>query len=193
MLTHITIPADITVVVLDLDGTIYRMPRMGWYMFCKHWLHLPSLIRERRWRKAWRQALHAGAPVPPKPVAEHWYRQKYLPSMVQIIRKHYKPQPWLQPLLDECRQRNIKVIILSDYEAAHDKLRVLGLNPDAFDVILSTGDFGTIKPDPELGRVLAAHITNDAAVNWQHVLIIGDRPDTDGLLAQALGAQFQLV
>ena len=193
MLNHINIPDGITAVVLDLDGTIYRMPRMGWYMFRKHWLHLPSLIAERRWRKAWRKALHDKVAAPPKPVAEHWYRLRYLPSMVQIIAKHYKPQPWLQPLLDECKHRKIKVIILSDYESAHEKLRVLGLDPAAFDVILSTGDFGTIKPDPELGNILTPYITSNATIDWQHVLIIGDREDTDGLLAHALGAQFQLV
>ena len=192
MLTHISIPEGITVVVLDLDGTIYRKPRMALYMLRKQWCHLPSLIAERRWRKAQRQALHRGTPMPPMPVAEQWYRQSYLPSMVQIIAEHYQPAPWLQPLLDECRLRKIQVIILSDYEAATDKLRALHLDATAFDAILSTGDFGTIKPDPELGNILRSAIKN-AAVNWQQVLFIGDRPDTDGQLAQALGAQFHLV
>ena len=119
--------------MLDLDGTIYRKPRMAWYMLCKQCCHLPSLIAERRWRKAQRQALKDGRPMPPMPVAEQWYRNSYLPSMVQIIAEHYQPAPWLQPLLDECRQRKIKVLILSDYEAATDKLHALGINPDAFD------------------------------------------------------------
>ena len=193
MAERISIPEDITVVVLDLDGTIYRKPRMAWYMLCKQWRHLPSLIAERHWRKAQRAALKAGASMPPMPVSEQWYRNSYLPSMVQIIAGHYKPQPWLQPLIDECKQRKIKVLILSDYEAAIDKLHALGINPAAFDAILSTGDFATIKPDPRLGDILAQHITNHAAVNWQHVLFIGDRPDTDGQLAQALDAQFHLV
>jgi FMN phosphatase YigB (HAD superfamily) len=190
MLTHITVPADITAVVLDLDGTIYRMPRMGWHMVRKNRYHLPSLIAERRWRKARRKALLEGSAMPKKPVSEEWYRKVYLPSMVQIIAEHYKPQPWLQPLLDECSRRKIKVIVLSDYESAHEKLHVLGLTPKAFDAVLSTGDLGTIKPDPDLGRILTPYITNNAAVNWQHVLIIGDREDTDGQLAKALGAQF---
>ena len=130
--------------------------------------------------------------MPPMPGAEQWYRQSYLPSMVQIIAEHYQPAPWLQPLLDECRLRKIQVIILSDYEAATDKLRALRLDATAFDAILSTGDFGTIKPDPELGNILRSAIKN-ATVNWQQVLFIGDRPDTDGQLAHSLGAQFRLV
>lgn len=198
MLTHISIPERVEVVVLDLDGTIYRKPWMAWYMLLKQWRHLPSLIAERRWRKAQRKALQSSnLPIfqssnSAQPFDEHWYRQDYLPSMVQIIAEHYQPAPWLQPLLDECRLRKIQVLILSDYEAAADKLHALGVDPTAFDAILSTGDFGTIKPDPRLGDVLRSAIKN-AAINWQHVLFIGDRPDTDGQLAQALGAQFILV
>lgn len=193
MLTHITIPENIAVVVLDFDGTIYRKPRIGLYMFAKQWRHLPLLIAERRWRKAQRQALVTGGVMPPRPVPELWYRTSYLPSMVDVIAKHYKPALWLQPLMDECKQREIPVVILSDYEVVTEKLRVLGLQPEAFDAILASGDFGTIKPDPKLGEILAAHISKNAAVNWQQVLFIGDRQDTDGLLAQALGAQFILV
>ncbi|MBQ7531104.1 MAG: HAD family hydrolase [Paludibacteraceae bacterium] len=193
MFTHITIPENIAAVVLDLDGTIYCKPQMALYMFAKQWRHLPSLIAERRWRKAQRKALREGTQMPPMPVTEHWYRTSYLPSMVDVIAKHYKPVPWLQQLMDECRQRQIPVLILSDYEAVADKLRVLGLQPEAFDAILASADYGTLKPDTKLGEILATHISKNAAVNWQQVLFVGDRQDTDGQLAQALGAQFILV
>ena len=181
-------------VVLDLDGTIYRKPHMVRYMLCSQWRHLPSLIAERRWRRAQRKAIGNSKIQRFKdsnpPFSENWYRQSYLPAMVQIIAEHYTPATWLQPLLDECKQRGIKVVILSDYEAAHDKLHALGIDPAMFDAILSTGDFGTIKPDPRLGDILKQHINNNAALDWRHVLFIGDREDTDGSLAHALGAQF---
>lgn len=179
-------------VVLDLDGTIYRKPRMACYMLARQWLHLPSLIAERRWRNAQRQALREGKTMPAMPVSETWYTQSYLPSMVDIIREHYTPQEWVKPMLEECRQRKIQVIILSDYEAATDKLLALGLQPSDFDYIFSTGEMGTIKPDPRLAEMLSAAM-NNAAIDWRHVLIIGDRTDTDGLLAKALGAHFLLV
>lgn len=201
MLTHISIPEGVTVVVLDLDGTIYRKPRMALHMLRKQWRYLPSLVAERRYRCKQRKALNSQSPVGKQPFSEQWYRENYLPSMVEIIAKHYEPQPWLQPLIDECRQRKIKLVILSDYEAATEKLQALGLKPKDFDLILSTGDQGTIKPDPILGFTLLNHLypdqystdTNHAAFDWRQVLFIGDRQDTDGLLAQSLGAQFILV
>ena len=193
---HIPIPDDIAVVVLDMDGTIYRKPRMAWYMLCRQRRHLLSLITERRWRKAQRKALLTGQKMPKIPVPTDWYRTSYMPSMVQIIAQHYTVQPWLLPMLDECKRRGIKIAILSDYEAVEDKLHALGLNPADFDAILATGDFDTIKPDKRLGAILLKHLypsnaeTNNSAFNWRHVLFIGDREDTDGQLANALGAQF---
>ena len=160
MLTSISIPKDVSLVVLDLDGTLYRKPRMAWYMIRSQWRHLPSLAAERRYRRL-------------------------------------LPEPWVQPLLDDCHTRGVKVALLSDYEAAVDKLRVLRLNPDDFDCILSTGDLGTIKPDPSLGDMLLRHLYPAGDMPdpfpWQHALFIGDRQDTDGMLAHALGAQFVQV
>ena len=181
MLTSISIPKDVSLVVLDLDGTLYRKPRMAWYMIRSQWRHLPSLAAERRYRRL----LHK------------WYNESYLPAMVRVIARHYKAEPWVQPLLDDCHTRGIKVALLSDYEAAVDKLRVLRLNPDDFDCILSTGNLGTIKPDPSLGDMLLRHLYPAGDMPdpfpWQYALFIGDRQDTDGMLAHALGAQFMQV
>lgn len=202
MLTSISIPKDVSLVVLDLDGTLYRKPRMAWYMIRSQWRHLPSLAAERRYRRLLRRCLALNtANTPAKTVtrefSDKWYNESYLPAMVRVIARHYKAEPWVQPLLDDCHTRGVKVALLSDYEAAVDKLRVLRLNPDDFDCILSTGDLGTIKPDPSLGDMLLRHLYPAGDMPdpfpWQHALFIGDRQDTDGMLAHALGAQFMQV
>ena len=149
MLTSISIPKDVSLVVLDLDGTLYRKPRMAWYMIRSQWRHLPSLAAERRYRRLLRRRLALDtANTPAKTVtrefSDKWYNESYLPAMVRVIARHYKAEPWVQPLLDDCHTRGVKVALLSDYEAAVDKLRVLRLNPDDFDCILSTGDLGTM-------------------------------------------------
>lgn len=190
---RIPIPNDIKVVVLDMDGTIYSKPRMAWYMIRKQRRHLPSLIAERRWRRKQRAAV-CGQPsaISRQRFTEKWYRENYLPSMVAVIREHYRPQSWLPTLIDECKQRGIKIVILSDYEAVKEKLQALGLHAEDFDAILAAGDVGTVKPDPRLGDAIRAAI-NNAALSWRQVLFVGDREDTDGQLARALGAQFLKV
>lgn len=188
----IRVPEDISMVVLDLDGTIYRKPKMTWYMLRKQWCHLPSLLSERLFRRHQRKAIANGQQLTAggqAVTASSWYSENYLTSMVEIIREHYQLQEWVRPLLAECKQRGIRLIILSDYEAAEDKLSALGLAPEAFDAVLSTGDLGTIKPDSRLGEMIADKM-NNAAIDWRHVLFIGDRDDTDGLLAKALHAQY---
>ena len=202
MFTRLSIPEGVRLVVLDLDGTLYRKPRMAWYMIRSQWRHLPSLIAERRYRRRQRRDLALRGKEGQKrniliegqkeTFSQSWYRNSYLPAMVRIIAHHYKAEPWVQPMLNECHRRGIKVALLSDYEAAPDKLLALHLNPDDFDCILSTGDFDTIKPDPHLGEILLQHLfpAGEKATDWQHTLFIGDRLDTDGKLAQALGAQY---
>jgi FMN phosphatase YigB (HAD superfamily) len=171
-------------------------------MIRSQWRHLPSLAAERRYRRLLRRRLALNtANTPAKTVTQEfsdkWYNESYLPAMVRVIARHYKAELWVQPLLDDCHTRRIKVALLSDYEAAEDKLRVLHLNPDDFDCILSTGDLGTIKPDPSLGDMLLRHLYPAGDMPdpfpWQHALFIGDRQDTDGMLAHALGAQFMQV
>lgn len=190
---RIPIPKDIKAVVLDMDGTIYSKPRMAWYMIRKQRRHLPSLIAERRWRRRQRAVVSGQtSAISRQRFTDKWYRENYLPSMVEVIRKHYHPQSWLQDLIDECKQRKIKIVILSDYEAVKEKLQALGLQTADFDAILAAGDYGTVKPDPRLGDAVKTAI-NNAALNWRQVLFIGDREDTDGQLAKALGAQFLKV
>ena len=138
MLTSISIPKDVSLVVLDLDGTLYRKPRMAWYMIRSQWRHLPSLAAERRYRRLLQRRLalntaNTSAKTVTREFSDKWYNESYLPAMVRVIARHYKAEPWVQPLLDDCHTRGVKVALLSDYEAAVDKLRVLRLNPDDFD------------------------------------------------------------
>ena len=198
---RIDIPQGIRLVVLDMDGTIYRKPHMAHYMLRRQWRHLPSLIAERLYRRRQRKALKnleilkSWNPEILKSIDARWYTQSYLPSMVDIIATRYRPEAWLQPLLDECRQRQIKVAILSDYEAVTDKLHALHLSPDAFAGIYAASEAGTIQPAPRLGAFLMERLYPDSSARpaWSEVLFIGDRPDTDGALANALGAQYMRV
>lgn len=186
-------------IIIDVDGTLYKKPRMAWYMICAEWRHLHFLALERRLRRWQRQHLgqdlhrcHLQKKKKFWQRFEAWYSYSYLPTMVEVIRSRYTLQPWVKPLLNDCHEQHIPVVLLSDYEAVEQKLEVLGLSSSQFAAVFSTADFGTIKPDPILGqRIIEALDMPD--IDWRNVLFIGDRPDTDGALATALGAQFRLV
>ena len=199
--TTIDIPAGIRLIVLDMDGTIYSKPHMTSRMLLTQWHHLPFMVHERITR-AYRRRQVGKCEAPDRllrakwpTLYSRWYKRSYLPSMVKIIGRYYRPQAWLHPLLDECRQRQIPVVILSDYEAVTDKLHILGLKEEMFDGVYATSEAGTLKPDPRLGTYVMEQVYPDAAKRpeWKNVLFVGDRPDTDGALAEALGAQYLRV
>jgi putative hydrolase of the HAD superfamily len=90
------------------------------------------------------------------------YRYPRLPELFQGLRKHGK-----------------KIGIFSDYPA-HEKLEALQLDAD---VIVSAGDADVrvLKPHPRGLHVLMAR----AAASPAETILIGDRPERDGLAARA--------
>lgn len=183
---------------MDVDGTVYSKPHMTRRMLLAQWHHLPFMLHERVMR-SYRRRQIGRCDEPEKlgrgpriTLYDRWYKRSYLPAMVKVIGKYYHTQEWLQPMLDECRKRNIPVVLLSDYEAVMDKLNVLGLAPEKFAGIYTASDALTLKPDPRLGAYVMNKLYPDASERpaWKDVLFIGDRPDTDGELAKALGASF---
>ena len=118
-----------------------------------------------------------------------WYFEKYMPLMVNVIRKYYKTAEWILPLILECKKRGIRLVILSDYGHTHEKLEALGIENDLFDWVVSAPELGGLKPAPQL----ISKVTESMGVTNSQCLIIGDRVDTDGLLAKSAGVAFCLV
>jgi HAD superfamily hydrolase (TIGR01549 family) len=118
-----------------------------------------------------------------------WYEHRYMPLMVNLIGKHHQAGDWVMPLIQQCRSRGIKLVVLSDYDHAEDKLQALGLSPKLFDWVVSAPALGGLKPAPQLLHQVAQQM----GVAVEKCLVIGDREDTDGAMARATGAQFQLI
>jgi HAD superfamily hydrolase (TIGR01549 family) len=121
--------------------------------------------------------------------ASWWYSTRYMPLMVSVIRKYYKPAYWLIPYIEDCKKQDIRLVVLSDYGHTHEKLRALNLNDDLFDWVVSAPELGGLKPASQL----IEKVLENMDVTPAECLIIGDREDTDGALAQAVGADFKLV
>jgi len=89
------------------------------------------------------------------------YRYPRLPELFRGLRKHGK-----------------QIGIFSDYPA-REKLQAMGLDAD-FVVCAGDADVGVLKPHAKGLRVLMARAAADPA----QTVLIGDRPERDGLAAQ---------
>lgn len=190
-------------VIFDLDGTLYDKRGLSLRMV----LHAPLNIRNMQAERATRASMkgiwqddekhfydtyfqrmaarmHCSATI-----AEQWYNQRYMPLMVKLIGKYQPIAEWVKPFIAECKEKGVKMVVLSDYEYAEEKLRTLGLNPELFDWVVSAPLLGGLKPAPELMHI----ITERMGVAPQDSLVIGDRDDTDGEMARRTGAQFRKV
>ena len=190
-------------VVFDLDGTLYHKRGLSLRMV----LHAPLDIRNMQAERATRASMkgiwlgdekhfydtyfqcmaarmHCSATA-----AEQWYNQCYMPLMVKMIGKYHPLSEWVLPFIHDCQHKGIKLVLLSDYGFAKEKLQALGLSPTLFDWVLSAPELGGLKPASELMHI----ITERMGVAPQECLVIGDRDDTDGEMARRTDAQFRKV
>ena len=165
--------------------------------------HWSLLLAERRTRKAFR-GLYMGSEelfyrayfhkmakrtlLSEKQVSK-WYHKVYMPMMVRVLQRWHHAMPWVKPFVKECRERGIKMVVLSDYGHTHEKLAALGLDVSLFDWIVSAPELGGLKPAPQL----IYHVIENMGVSSNECLVIGDREDTDGELAHVVNAGFYLV
>jgi FMN phosphatase YigB (HAD superfamily) len=190
-------------VIFDLDGTLYTKPCMVWHMLASAPSDWRLMWAERKTRKQLRgkwlenerifyqtyfQIMASFCSLSPNQMRE-WYMNSYMPLMVNVIRKYYKPSEWLLPFIAECKQRGIRLVILSDYGHTLEKLEALGIDKNLFDWVVSAPELGGLKPAPQL----IDKVIEFMGVARGQCLIIGDRNDTDGQLANDAGAAFCLV
>lgn len=197
---HHLLTPDTRVVVLDLDGTFYLKSRMVLRMLLAAPLDVRRMLAERRTRRLLRgrwletkdqfdsaffSTLAREMNSSPEE-AVHWYMERYMPRMVAVIRQHYKLVDWVSPLMGYCKDHGIAMVVLSDYGHAVEKLEALGVDVDALDWVVSAMELGGLKPAKELLEVISERMD----VRPSEILVIGDREDTDGDLARAVGATY---
>ena len=196
-------PRPFDAVIFDLDGTLYDKKHLPARLAGAQFFHLDLLQAERKVRKALsgmhfrgeesfytefftRVAVESGHGAGK---VRDWYFDKYLPSMVKVLGKHYRLRPWVQGLFMELRARGIATVVYSDYGAVEEKLQALGFKLSWADRIYSAPAFGGLKPDPAGFRQIARELGLDPG----RVLVVGDRDDTDGEGARRSGMGFTLV
>jgi FMN phosphatase YigB (HAD superfamily) len=194
---------DTKIVVLDLDGTLYSKHGMVKHMMASAILEWKMMLIERKTRKQLRGiwkgdkdsfyhmyfATMAQGHLFSQDYAKWWYETRYMPLMVKVIQKWHKPVEWLLPFVHQCKELGVRIVVLSDYGHAKEKIQALGLDESIFDWVISAPELGGLKPAAELMNRVAAKM----GVQPHQCLVIGDRDDTDGELARSVNAPFFIV
>lgn len=200
---NIHLPHDIKLVVFDLDGTLYQKKGLARRMFFNATKDWKRMLAERKTRRNLRgkylpdenafynlffQTMAGFCDLPPSEL-KTWYFERYMPLMVTLIRKYHRPAQWLFEFINICKENSVQLVVLSDYGHVAEKLHALGIDQTLFDWVISAPELGGLKPAPQL----LLQVLEKMKVTPTQCLVIGDREDTDGQMAQSVGALFQLV
>jgi FMN phosphatase YigB (HAD superfamily) len=183
-------------IVFDLDGTLYEHPYLKLQLGLKLWRSLRYLkrlepsrnqIRSKRFTSG--EALRAAQARTMDPAssrrAQSWYHAQFYPQFISCLHPRWS-RPGLSDLLKKIRSKGIHTAVLSDYSCVQERLLRLGIEPKLFDQLASAEDDGHLKP----GLSSYLRLAEKFKVPPERMLIVGDRPETDGVAAQAIGAAF---
>lgn len=192
--------------LVDLDGTLYvPLPvklAMGVELLFGGWRSI-SILKRFRQQHEYLRAHPESYPSDPYRAQLHRTAEQLgiASDLVETRVRQWmleRPGKWLhlfrrRELLERIeayRSGGGRTALVSDYPA-RSKLISLGAER-LFDVVVATGEPGgssRLKPNPE-GFLRAAA---ELGVRPEQCLVLGDRPDADGLAAHAAGMQFRKV
>ena len=165
-------------VVFDLDGTFYDKRGLALKMVRRLWWSLPLMAIDRKAKgRLWRWI-----------VSTRWHRQVYLPTMTELIASCPKRQEAVA-LLAECKMRGLRTAVYSDYNAIEEKLSVLGIDPQLFDLLVAAPELGGLKPSEACARKVLEMLH----ANPETTLFVGDRDEKDGEAARRVGAKYLII
>lgn len=190
-------------IIFDLDGTLYESRRLPLRLVLGDLRHALTLRAERRARRelmgrdygtpealydALFRAIAQRRGIAPEAAAA-WYQDRYMPLMVAVLTMYYEARPCAAQLLADLRAQGIRTFVLSDYGCVEAKLAAVGLDAALFDGVIDAPALGGLKPCREVfGRMMERY-----SLRPDTTLMVGDRDDTDGAGARAVGMDFRCV
>ncbi|MDR3171564.1 MAG: HAD family hydrolase [Treponema sp.] len=188
-------------VIFDFDGTLFDYFRLPLYLILACPWDIKNIYRERVTRKKFAGCDFGSAERyyaeyfaqlsaqchKPEPAVRAWYFNRFLPALIRVLKKHYKPRPGLQTLFNRFETRdNVSVSIYSDYPVLQERLAALGVRPGGRFRLYGPESFGAQKPAPRPFLTIAKHM----GVHPEETIVIGDREETDGIGALRAGMRF---
>jgi beta-phosphoglucomutase-like phosphatase (HAD superfamily) len=206
MMNPPSLPREVQAVILDLDGTLYDSKGIARHLILARPVDAMLMGTERRVRKHFAGRVYDSAESYYRafflefsksfpfaaPLIRRWYFEIYMPLMIRVLKKHYRPRSGAAELLagldsgENHWGRHIPYAVYSDYPRAADRLRALGLVPGPGARVYGPEDLGAQKPAAAAYLRIAA----DLGRAPENILVAGDRDDTDGAGARAAGMMY---
>jgi HAD superfamily hydrolase (TIGR01549 family) len=193
--------ADIRAVIFDLDGTLYEWPRLlKTRVALSLWTDLHILRHVSASREAVRglgfedgealdrafiAELSRRAGLSPA-AAGRWYELRFIHSFITQLGRHCRPREGVMDLLEHLHRRGLRLGVLSDYEMVAERLEAVRVPVTSFDLLMSAGESGALKPSPRPFLLAARRL----GVDPPEVIVVGDRDDMDGAGARAARMTF---
>jgi putative hydrolase of the HAD superfamily len=191
-------------IIFDLDGTLYRMPwffrPLMFFRLFPYSLRLPRFISVRETFAGQHLGTHelimhaVAAKLGEREKTDaagmrRWIEGSFYPAFIWVMRFMRHSRPGINELLNAVRAKGINVGLISDYSRVRERLARLDISDSAFDPILSSEESGALKPSSVPYEITA----RQWAIAPEHILVIGDRMNTDGLAAKNAGMAFLQV
>ncbi len=181
--------SDFKAIVFDLDGTLYTVSGLNFYMALEmpfEPIRLRALFKTRtdmrgtdyENREIFKAhfATKLGSRINMLPQhAIDWYEKKFMAGFINVLSKHGRLRNGLLPLLSKLRANGLRLAVVSDFGCVKERLSALGIPRDCFDEVLAAEDFGVMKPTAKPYLYLAELWKNKPS----ELLLIGDREDHD--------------
>jgi FMN phosphatase YigB (HAD superfamily) len=118
--------------------------------------------------------------------AKEWYWDTYMEAFTEILNNHCTPYKDVEIVFSHLKKLGVATAIYSDYPLVKERVEALGLSSEICENYWAAPELGAFKPAIRPMQEIATEL----GISPNEMLIVGDRVDTDGKSAFAVGAQF---
>jgi len=186
-------------IIFDFDGTLFDNAKIPFYVVAAYLPDIFRIRKERLVRKRFAGCDFSSADNYYRAffstMAKHrwssparmrnWFFNRYMPRMIRVLKKQYKPRPGVEELLRRYNRDMIKIAVYSDYPFVKERMEAIGLNPGQLP-LYGPESFGAQKPAVRPFLRIAGNL----GLAPEEILVIGDRNETDGMGAFHAGMRF---